>query len=59
MRIAAYYSHLNGWEYLQVHQPDIWKEIQDVIESVDASKCKTKVSKERGMIGNLLYSQKT
>ncbi|MFO1359042.1 BglII/BstYI family type II restriction endonuclease [Plasticicumulans sp.] len=58
MRIAAYYSHLNGWEYLQVHQPDIWKEIQDVIESVDASKCKTKVSKERGMIGNLLYSPK-
>lgn len=56
MRIAAYYSHLNGLEFLQVHQPGIWKEIQAVIRSVDAGKCKTKVSREKGMVGNVLYS---
>jgi hypothetical protein len=58
MRIAAFYSHLNGLEFLQVHQPGVWKEIQSVIASVDASKCKTKVSKEKGMLGNVLYSPK-
>ncbi len=39
MRIAAYYSHLNGLEFLQVHQPGIWKEIQAVVASVNAAKC--------------------
>lgn len=58
MRIAAYYSHLNGLEFLQVHQPRIWKEIQAVVASVDAAKCKTKVSKEKGMVGDVLYSPK-
>lgn len=58
MRIAAYYSHLNGLEFLQVHQPGIWNEIQAVVASVNASKCKTKVSKEKNMVGNLLYSPK-
>ena len=58
MRIAAHYSHLNGLEFLQVHQPGIWQEIRDVIASVDAAKCKTKVSKEIGMVGNVLYSPK-
>ncbi|MES2885248.1 MAG: BglII/BstYI family type II restriction endonuclease [Pseudomonadota bacterium] len=56
MRIAAYYSHLNGLEYLQVHQPGIWEEIQAVIAAVSAEECKTKVSKERGMVGDMLYS---
>jgi len=58
MQIAALYSHLNGLEFLQVHQPGVWKEIQDVIASVDAAKCKTKISKEIGMVGNVLYSPK-
>lgn len=58
MRIAAYYSHLNGLEFLQVHQPGVWKEIQAVVKSVDAAKCKTKISKEKGMVGNVLYSPK-
>ncbi len=31
MRIAAHYSHLNGLEYLLVHQPGIWEEIQEII----------------------------
>lgn len=58
MRIAAYYSHLNGLEFLQVHHPGIWNEIQTVVASVDVAKCKTKVSKEQGMVGNILYSPK-
>lgn len=56
MKIIETYSHLNGLEFLIVHKPKLWKEIQKVISSVDAEKCKTKVSKEKGMVGKLLYS---
>ena len=31
MKIAAHYSHLNGLEYLLVHHPEIWDEINSVI----------------------------
>ncbi len=58
MRIAEYYSHLNGLEFLMVHQPVIWKEIKRVITATDAGQCKTKVSKERNMVGKQLYSPK-
>jgi Restriction endonuclease BglII len=57
LRIAARYSHLNGHEYLLVHKPKLWSEIEDVIGSVDARACKSKVSKEHGWRkGSLLYS---
>ena len=56
MRIVETYSHLNGLEFLMVHKPSLWKEIRRVIRSVDAQACKTKVSKEKGMVGRLLYS---
>jgi hypothetical protein len=56
MKIAETYSHLNGLEYLLVHKPNLWKEIQKVITYVNAEKCKTKVSKEKTMKGKLLYS---
>jgi hypothetical protein len=56
MKIVQTYSHLNGLEYLLVHHKKLWSEVQGVIASVDANKCKTKVSKEKGMIGDLLYS---
>jgi len=56
MRIGAKYSHLNGEEYLLVHKPTLWQEIQKVISDVDAAACKTKVSKEKTMRGKLLYS---
>ena len=56
MRIAETYSHLNGLEFLLVHKPVLWKEIQAVIEAVDATKCRTKVSKEKTMKGKLLFS---
>lgn len=56
MRIEQIYSHLNGQEWLLVHQPKIWKEIQRVIREVDAAKHKTKVSKEKGIEGKLLFA---
>lgn len=56
MKIAEVHSHLNGVEFLMVHRPSLWQEIQDVIAAVDANKCKTKVSKEKTMKGKLLFS---
>lgn len=56
MRIAATYSHLDGLEFLLVHKPTLWREIQSVISGVDANKCRTKVSKEKRRKGKLLYS---
>lgn len=56
MKIIETYSHLNGLEFLLVHKRRLWREVRDVIKDVDAAACKTKVSKEKGMRGKLLYS---
>lgn len=56
MRITETYSHLNGLEFMLVHKKGLWREIKDVIASVDATKCQTKISKEKTMPGKLLYS---
>ena len=56
MRIVHYYSHLNGYEHILVHQPQIWAQIVEVITAVNAESCRTKVSKEKTMRGKLLYS---
>lgn len=55
MRVVHQYSHLNGWEFLQVHQKKLWREIIAVIDQVDAESCRTKVSLEvrRAQSGNL------
>ena len=58
MRIAAKYSHLNGEEYLLVHKPHLWIEVQDIIDKVDADSHRTKVSRERRSEGNLLFAPK-
>ena len=58
MKIKEVYSHLNGLEYLMVRKKGMWKEIQEVVSAVDAKSCKTKVSKEKTMVGKLLYSPK-
>ena len=52
------YSHLNGHEWLLVHEKRIWDEIETVIQSIDANRYKTKVSKEKTMRGKLLYAPK-
>lgn len=56
MRIQILYSHLNGHEWLLVHQPGTWKEIEAVLARVDAEKYKTKISEERGMEGKRLFA---
>ena len=56
MKIVEKYSHLNGLEFLLVHKAKLWKEIEDVIDSIDAEKYKTKVSKEKTKTGKVLYS---
>lgn len=56
MKIAEAYSHLNGLEFLLVHKPHLWEEIQCVITAVNADACRTKVSKEKRMEGKLLFS---
>jgi len=58
MRIVEKYSHLNGEEYLLVHQPELWAEVTAVIEAVDLRRFKTKVSKEKRTKGKLLYAPK-
>ena len=46
MQIAAKYSHLNGEEYLLVHQRELWDQVQSVIAQIDAEDCRTKRSRE-------------
>jgi len=56
MIIAGEYSFNNGREEVSKKYPDLLKEIKDVIESVDASLCRTKKSLEKTMPGQVLYS---
>lgn len=56
MKAGARYSHLNGEEYLLVHKPELWREVNEVISEVDAASCKVKKSRERTMPGRILYS---
>lgn len=58
MKIIETYSHLNGLEYLLVHKKRLWREVQQVIQSVDGHARKTKVSKEKMSTGKLLCSPK-
>ena len=56
MQLVEHYSHLNGLEYLQVHRPSLWEEVQEVIAAVDAEACKTKISQEQRTLGETFYS---
>lgn len=56
MRIVQFYSHLNGYEHIKVHKRGMWKEINNVISTVDAEACRTKVSKEKTKLDKQLYS---
>jgi hypothetical protein len=56
MKIEETYSHLNGLEYLLVHKPSLWEDIQTVIHDLDAEKCRTKVTKEVSKKNKTLYS---
>ncbi len=56
MKIAQKYSHLNGEEYLIVHHKELYNEIINLIESINAQQFMTKESKEKKMNGKMLYS---
>lgn len=58
MKIAQKYSHLNGEEYLLVHHKYLYDEIISTIQSIDASALMTKESKEKTMLGRMLFSPK-
>ncbi|MCL2304257.1 MAG: hypothetical protein FWC43_02820 [Planctomycetaceae bacterium] len=58
MKIAGEYSFNGGREAVQKNYPDLLRDIQHIIKSVDASICKTKKSKEKTMPGKLLFSPK-
>jgi len=59
MKIGAQYSHLNGLEFLLVHHPKLWQDLQKVISLIDAEKCRTKVSKEIRTKGQKFFSPVT
>lgn len=56
MKVVYEYSHLGGSEILQVRYPKYNQQIYDVIKEVKSSK--TKISKEKTMMGRALYSPK-
>jgi hypothetical protein len=56
MKIAKKHSHLNGEEWLLVHEREAYQEVIDVIKAIDAEKCRTKISKEKTKKGKALYS---
>ena len=56
MKIIYEYSHLGGSEILQVRYPKINHLIYDVIAAIKPSK--SKISKEKTMLGKALYSPK-
>lgn len=56
MKIAAYYPFNNGWEIVTKKFSSEFSEVKNVIESVDASLCKIKESKEKTMQGKMLFS---
>lgn len=56
MRIANKYSHLNGEEYIMVHHKTLYKEIKNVVKSINADEFKTKISKEKRKTGSKLFS---
>ena len=56
MKIIEKYSHLNGLEFLLVHKPMLWEKIQEVINKVDAEKCKMEVLEEKTKQNQIVYS---
>lgn len=56
MKIGAMYSHLNGFEWIQYHQKEMWTELTGIIENINAEDYRSKVSKEKTMRGRRLFS---
>ena len=58
MKISEKYSHINGLEYLLVHRPEVWHELQDLIAAVDAEKCTARVSGKKSYQEKVLYNRR-
>lgn len=56
MKILDSYSFKNGKEFLQQNHPAELKDVKTAIEKLDAISCLTKESKEKTMMGHLLFS---
>ena len=56
MRVVAKYEIKGGEKYLKQNHSDELTEIYEVIQSVDASECLNKISREKTMKGKILYS---
>ena len=57
MRIANLYSHLNGYEFMIVHKPELWQEISSALNSINANNY-TKISRAKPTRGRVFYDQK-
>ncbi|QTA91690.1 BglII/BstYI family type II restriction endonuclease [Desulfonema magnum] len=58
MIIAGKYSFNKGEEVINHKYPHLLEEIQAVVHGVNASLCRSKTSKEKTMVGKILYSPK-
>lgn len=56
MRLAAQYSFKDGLNEVTKRYPHLLAEIKDAITAVDASKARTKLSREKTKVGRMLYS---
>jgi hypothetical protein len=58
MKIAAIYSFNNGKNVVEEKYGDLFDQIKEAIDGVNAARHKTKVSEEKTMKGKLLYDPK-
>jgi Restriction endonuclease BglII len=56
LRFAAQYSFKNGLDEITKRYPHLLAEVKKAITAVDASKAKTKLSREKTKVGRMLYS---
>lgn len=56
MEIIAQYSFNRGKEFIEENHKAELEELKEIIASVDATQCKTKVSEEKTMKGEMLYN---
>lgn len=56
MEIIAEYSFNKGREFIEKNHKAELQELKEIIASVDATQCKTKVSEEKTMKGEMLYN---
>jgi hypothetical protein len=56
MKLAAQFSFKNGLEEVHSRYPHLLAEITDAVSAIDATLARTKISKEKTMTGQMLYS---